>query len=166
MESSMRNRSFNFGFCWDLIEFTQVSKVQSVKDGESDGKVVPKLILNGCNVYWATMENYIIRPFNLKLFDTSVTISPIIVTIDINILNNFRAMTKLMAYHSDNIDNKLVYVSRPRYLETALENPRKYWKFAINNVINIIRRKKVNNNKIKKQYEMSKLVEMLICKWL
>lgn len=112
------------------------------------------------------MENYIIRPFNFKLYDTSVTISPIIVTIDINILNNFRAMTRLMAYHSENIEKKLVYVHRPRYLETALENPRKYWKFAISNVINIIRRKNVNNNAIKKQYEMSKLVEMLVCKCL
>ena len=156
--ASMLNKTFSFGLSCDLIEYSYVTKHQN----KDEAKVVPKLVLNNLAVYWTTMDNYIIRPLNIKWLDTSVTISPLIVTIDINILNHFRCLTNLMSYHKENIDKKLVYVNRPKYLETAVESPRKYWKFAITNVINILRRKKVNTVKIKKQYEMKKLVEMLI----
>jgi hypothetical protein len=47
----------------------------------------------------------------------------------------------MITYHGQTIENKIAYVNRPRYLDSAVENPRKYWKFAITNVLNMLKRK-------------------------
>ena len=71
----------------------------------------------------------------------------------------------LINFHSQNIENKLAYIHRPGYLCTVKDSPKQFWKFAIANVINIIRHKSFNENKNIRQREMSNLVEMLKCKY-
>jgi hypothetical protein len=166
--ASIKNKAFSFGIRCDLIEYSYVTKKPDLKISSKvpqAPKSVPKLVLNNLSIYWTTMENYIIRPLNIKWLDTSVTITPLIVSLDIAIINDIKCLLQLITYHNQNLDNKLVYAHRPAYLETAQENPRQFWKFAIHNVLNIMRRKKINTDKGRRQYEMDKLVDMIVCKY-
>ena len=176
---SVKNKFFSFGrkiiklnyylgIIWDWIEYWHVPKktVPKIKEGTSDQLIrqVLKLSFNWISLYWSNHENYIIRPLNIVLQDSSLTITPIIVSLDITIISYLKNLLNLMNFHGQNIENKLAYTHRPGYQCTVRDNPRQYWKFAISNVINIIRHKRFNENKTKRQREMDNLFEMQKCK--
>jgi len=63
---------------------------------------------------------------------------------------------------SDNIKNKLVYKDRPHYQDSPSQNPNRYWKFAITNVLNILRYKKDSADQAKRAFQVDMLTQMLI----
>jgi hypothetical protein len=73
-------------------------------------------------------------------------------------------LLQLIDYHTQNIDKKLAYIEKPHYQDTAMEKPKQYWRFAILNVLRIIRWKKEHSDKGRKQFQIDMLTEMMIRK--
>jgi hypothetical protein len=117
--------------------------------------------------------NFLIRPLNINAkFRTDLTqnsalpqttisleISPFIVSVDFTIVTEIESLLKLKEWHCNNIDQKMAFTHKPRYLLPVKGHTKAYWKFAILNIRNIVKQKSISPEQ--QTEDINKLVELL-----